>query len=142
MAKWGQFLRRRKKSKRDAGQTQETQSSTAYGELGRLLRETREERGISLDEIEEHTRIRSKYVLALEEGRYDELPTPGHIHGFLRNYALSLGLDMEEVEALYAKDRAAHRRFEPRIFHPKNIALIPKKPLTSIFTVSLPPAIY
>ena len=120
MAKWGQFLRN--KSRRgDASQTEETQSSSAYGELGRLLRETREEKRITLDQIEKHTRIRQKYILALEEGRYEELPTPGHIHGFLRNYALRLGLDMEEVEALYAKDRAAHRRFEPRIFHPKNI---------------------
>jgi cytoskeletal protein RodZ len=97
--------------------------------LGQLLRETREEKRIPLDSIEAQTRIRQKYILALEEGRYDELPTPGHIHGFLRNYATCLGLDMDEVEALYTKDRAAHRRFEPSVFHPKNIALIPRKPL-------------
>jgi len=102
---------------------------SAFGELGQLLRETREEKRISLDSIEAQTRIRQKYILALEEGRYDELPTPGHIHGFLRNYATCLGLDMDEVETLYAKDRVAHRRFEPSIFHPKNIALIPKRPL-------------
>jgi cytoskeletal protein RodZ len=97
--------------------------------LGQLLRETREEKKIPLDDIEVRTRIRQRYILALEEGRYDELPTPGHIHGFLRNYATCLGLDMEEVETLLSKDRAAHRRFEPSVFHPKNIALIPRKPL-------------
>jgi cytoskeletal protein RodZ len=51
------------------------------------------------------------------------------VHGFLRNYALSLGLDIDEIEALYARDRAAHRRFEPRIFHPQNISLIRRRPL-------------
>jgi cytoskeletal protein RodZ len=130
MGKWGQFWRRKKSSRQeDAAQSPETQARPALGELGRLLRETREEKEIALEDIETQTRIRQKYILALEEGRYDELPTPGHIHGFLRNYAICLGLDMAEVEALYARDRAAHRRFEPNVFHPKSIALIPKKPL-------------
>jgi cytoskeletal protein RodZ len=130
MGKWGQFWRRKRTSRQeDAAQSPETHSRSAHGELGRLLRETREEKGIPLEAIEVQTRIRQKYILALEEGRYDDLPTPGHIHGFLRNYALCLGLDMKEVEALYAKDRSAHQRFEPNIFHPKNIALIPRRPL-------------
>ncbi len=92
-------------------------------ELGQLLRETREEKGMTLEEVEELTRIRLKYLQALEEGDYDALPTPGHVHGFLRSYALCLGLDWEEVQALLAQDRKAHRRFEPKIFHPKNIPL-------------------
>ena len=97
------------------------------GELGQLLRATREEKGITLEQVEGSTRIRPKYLAALEEEDYDELPTPGHVHGFLRNYALYLGLDLAEVEALYAKDQKAHRLFEPRIFHPKNISLTPKR---------------
>ena len=120
MGKWGQVLRRKKQTSldQDREESQETSSRPAQGELGRLLRETREEKRVSLEAVEQHTRIRTKYLLALEEAEYDKLPTPGHIHGFLRNYALYLGLDMEEVETLYARDRAAHRRFEPdRVLH-------------------------
>jgi cytoskeletal protein RodZ len=99
------------------------------GELGELLRHTREEKGISLEKAEEATRIRQKYLVALEEGQYDVLPTPGHIPGFLRNYARYLGLDVKEVEALYDRETSGHRFFEPGIFHPKDIDLAPRKPL-------------
>ncbi|MBN1641513.1 MAG: helix-turn-helix domain-containing protein [Anaerolineae bacterium] len=129
MAKLGQLFRKRDTPAPDETGAQGTEARAAQGEVGQLLRQAREESGISLEQIEAQTRIRQKYLLALEEARYDDLPTPGHVHGFLRNYALALGLDIEEVEALYARDRAGHRRFEPRIFHPKNISLIPKRPL-------------
>ena len=136
MAKWGRFLRKGKeRASQQKDETQQHQApqnaplGSAHGELGQMLRQTREEKGITLEQAEEHTRIRPRYLLALEEARYDDLPTSGHAYGFLGNYARYLGLDMEEVEALFAKDRAAHRRFEPGIFHPKNIELIPRKPL-------------
>jgi len=99
------------------------------GELGRLLRETREGKGLTLEDVEQHTRIRVKFLVALEEGNYDQLPTSGHVHGFLRNYALYLGLDWDEVQALYDDETSSHRLFEPGIFHPKDIALAPRKPL-------------
>jgi cytoskeletal protein RodZ len=129
MAKWGQFLRKKGQSAPDQTGAEGTEAHAAQGEVGQLLRQRREEVGISLEEIETQTRIRVKYLLALEEARYDDLPTPGHVHGFLRNYAQCLGLDMEEVEALYARDRAARPGFVPRIFHPQNISLMPKRPL-------------
>jgi cytoskeleton protein RodZ len=99
------------------------------GELGQLLRQTREERGISLEKVAEETRIRATYLQALEQGEYDALPTPGHVHGFLRNYALYLGLDLDEVEALHAAETSERRFFEPGIFAPKDIALVPRRPL-------------
>ncbi|MBN1933222.1 MAG: helix-turn-helix domain-containing protein [Anaerolineae bacterium] len=94
--------------------------------VGRLLQETRESRRISLDEAERTTRIRSKYLAALESGAYQELPTPNHIYGFLRSYAVFLGLDWQEVEALYRKENPT-RHFDPGIFHPENIALTPRR---------------
>jgi cytoskeletal protein RodZ len=99
------------------------------GELGRLLQETREDKGLTLEEVEQQTRIRGKFLAALEEGNYDELPTSGHVHGFLRNYTLYLGLDWDEVRALYDEETSSHRLFEPGIFHPKDIALAPRRPL-------------
>lgn len=96
--------------------------------VGRLLREAREARRVSLEEVEHVTRIRSKYLAALEAGAYQELPTPGHVYGFLRTYALYLGLDWPEVEALYRKENPV-RHFDPGIFHPQDIALFPRRPL-------------
>lgn len=96
--------------------------------VGRMLQEAREAKFISLDEAENVTRIRSKYLAALESGAYQELPTAGHVHGFLRNYAIFLGLDWQEVEALYRKENP-NRHFDPGIFQPQNINLLPRRPL-------------
>ena len=98
------------------------------GELGQLLRQTREDKGIDLEKVSHETRIRVRFLEALEQENYDELPTPGHVHGFLRNYALYLGLDLQEVQALYdAEDR--DNRSVPGIFRPKDIELAPRRPL-------------
>ena len=99
------------------------------GELGQLLRETRKEKGLTLQEVEEQTRIRAKFIRALEDEKYDDLPTPGHVSGFLRNYALFLGLDVDEVRALYAQESSNRGLFDPGIFHPKDIDLAPRRPL-------------
>jgi len=99
------------------------------GELGQLLRQTREEKGITLEQIEKTTRIRQRYLVALEEGNYGLLPTPGHIQGFLRNYAVHIGLDWNEVQGLYGKEASSRHSTDPGIFHPKDITLSPRKPL-------------
>jgi len=70
-------------------------------ELGDLLRKTREDKGLSLAQVEEATKIRSDYLQALEEEDFDLLPAPVYVKGFLRNYALYLGLDPQEVLSLY-----------------------------------------
>jgi len=67
------------------------------GELGDLLRRTREEKGLSLDQAMEATRIRGEFLQALEEEDFDRLPAAVYVKGFLRNYATFLGLDPQEV---------------------------------------------
>jgi cytoskeletal protein RodZ len=100
------------------------------GELGQLLRQTREEKGLDLEQVAHDTRIRVRFLEALEQENYDELPTAGHVHGFLRNYALYLGLDLEEVQALYDTEHKESRILVPRIFRPKDITLAaPRRPL-------------
>ena len=127
MVKWGQLARRTHEEQdttlADEGESTPSQQRTSDSPVGQMLREIREEKGLTLEEIERATRIKQKFLTALEEGNYEALPTPGHIHGFLRNYAGYLGLDWDEVESLYTKERSGHRLFEPKIFHPKNIAL-------------------
>ena len=101
------------------------------GELGQHLRQTREEKGFTLEDVEAQTRIRAKFIRALEEAEYNVLPTPGHVPGFLRNYVIFLGLDVDEVRALYDKETASRGLFDPGIFHPKDIELAPRRPLFS-----------
>ena len=70
------------------------------GELGELLRSTREAKGVSLEQAEEATRIRRRYLEALEAEDFEQMPAEVYVRGFLRNYALYLGLDPEEMLAL------------------------------------------
>jgi transcriptional regulator with XRE-family HTH domain len=65
--------------------------------LGAILREAREAMGVSLVEVEETTRIRQKYLSALEADEWHLLPGEVVGRGFLRNYALFLGLDPEQL---------------------------------------------
>jgi cytoskeletal protein RodZ len=73
-------------------------------ELGRLLSEARAAKGASLAEVEARTRIRQKYVEALESGSFADLPRGAVARGFLHSYADYLGLDADEVLVLYAKE--------------------------------------
>lgn len=77
--------------------------------LGQRLREAREAKELSLAEVEQGTRIRLKYLEALEQGDYASM-TPVQAQGFLRNYARFLGLDLElllrELESGQAPRRA------------------------------------
>ena len=65
--------------------------------LGPLLRERREAMGVTLAEAEVATRIRQKYLSALESDEWDLLPGEVVGRGFLRNYATYLGLEATEM---------------------------------------------
>lgn len=62
-------------------------------EIGRQLREARQAQGLTLEQAAAETFIRPQYLQALEEGRFDALPSPVQVRGFLRNYAAFLHLD-------------------------------------------------
>jgi hypothetical protein len=62
-------------------------------EIGASLREARLRQDLDFPELEERTKIRPKYLRALEDERFDILPAPTYVRGFLRSYAESLGLD-------------------------------------------------
>ncbi|MBK8903682.1 MAG: helix-turn-helix domain-containing protein [Anaerolineaceae bacterium] len=70
-------------------------------ELGHILREARETKGFTLREVQDKTRINSRFLEALEMGDFDRLPTPTHVRGFLRNYARFLGLDPDPLLERY-----------------------------------------
>ena len=62
-------------------------------EIGPALREARERQQLSYSQVEEGTKIRSRYIRALEEEDFSVLPGPTYTKGFLRAYADYLGLD-------------------------------------------------
>jgi cytoskeleton protein RodZ len=62
-------------------------------EIGNSLREARLRQGLDFPEIEQATKIRAKYLRALEDEQFDILPGQTYVKGFLRTYAEYLGLD-------------------------------------------------
>jgi cytoskeletal protein RodZ len=62
-------------------------------EIGISLREARLRQGLDLGRVEADTKIRAKYLQALEDERFDLLPAETYVKGFLRSYAEHLGLD-------------------------------------------------
>lgn len=70
-------------------------------ELGLALKEEREKRNISLEEIASTTKIVPRYLEALENDRFDILPGGFFIKGIIRTYARAIGLDPEDVLAKY-----------------------------------------
>jgi len=66
--------------------------------LGQQLKQIRESRDISLEEIAQKTHIRITYLKALEQGDVDSLPSPMQMRGFLRLYASEMGVEIEDLQ--------------------------------------------
>ena len=74
------------------------------GELGTWLVRAREARGLTLEDAERDTRISRRYLLALETEQFDVIPAPVYARGFLRSYSQYLGLDPQEMLALFPRE--------------------------------------
>jgi hypothetical protein len=62
-------------------------------EIGSSLREARVRQGLDFEEMESRTKVRAKYLRALEDEQFETLPANTYVKGFLRVYADALGLD-------------------------------------------------
>ncbi len=75
-------------------------------DLGSSLRDARERKGLTFADLEQVTKVRAKYLRALEEDDFQTLPGPTYVRGFLRVYAEALGLDgqlyVDEYNSRYA----------------------------------------
>lgn len=71
------------------------------GSLGSYLRWEREQRAVGLQEISAVTKIQRRFLQALEEDQYDQLPPAPFVVGFLRAYAEYLSLEPEEILEVY-----------------------------------------
>jgi hypothetical protein len=65
--------------------------------IGDSLRRARTDRGLGLDDVSDATKIRVRYLRALEAEDWDALPAPAYARGFLRTYASHLGLDADAL---------------------------------------------
>src|SRR3712207_1169924 len=83
--------------------------SRGGAEIGRLLEQKRKERGLSLDEVEQATKIRKRYLTGLEREDFAMLPDAVYARGFLKTYANYLGLDGEELSRLLKSRRKPRR---------------------------------
>lgn len=74
------------------------QKATDYKDLGKILRAIREQKNISLEQIQQDTKIRIKYLRAIEEGELSMIPGGQvYVKGFLKSYAESIGLQPSVV---------------------------------------------
>jgi len=96
--------------------------------LHERLYAARERKGVDLYRAERDTKIRARYLGALERGAYKELPGAVYTKGFLRNYALYLGLDPEDVLRQWRRERGDLKEAEP-IVVPQPLAA-PRQGLT------------
>jgi cytoskeletal protein RodZ len=78
-------------------QTDSAAAEPVVGDVGPLLRQTRQQKGKEISTIADALRIRREHLLAIEEGRYSALPGPTYAVGFVRAYAEYLGLDGGEI---------------------------------------------
>jgi cytoskeletal protein RodZ len=86
--------------------------------LGETLRAQREKKGITLDQAAADTRIREKFLKALEDADYQSLPGAVYTKGFLRNYAGYLDLDQDDVVVMFHQERGTVAADPSRSFEP------------------------
>ncbi len=68
-----------------------------------IIKEAREKLGVSIDEISDLLKIKSKYLISIENGDFDQLPGNTYVIGFLKSYSSFLRLNTNEIIELYKK---------------------------------------
>src|SRR5881296_160984 len=104
-------------------------------DFGARLKKVRESAGLSIDEVAMETRIRSRFIKAIEDEEFDLLPGGIFNRSFVRAYAEHLGLDPQHAVAHYERARALHQAAEPlrkRPSHPP-----PRKSKGSLYPIVL-----
>ena len=72
--------------------------------LGQRLREERQKRGLTLEDVTKATKIRPSFLHAIEKGEYQKLPSSSYAQGFVVNYAEFLGFSKREALALFRRE--------------------------------------
>jgi cytoskeletal protein RodZ len=75
------------------------------------LRQAREARDLTVQQVAQTTKIRTDHLIALEEGNYDVFSAPVYIRGFVRSYSALLKLDVPQVMAALNAELSANSKF-------------------------------
>lgn len=114
------------------------ETSSVAAELSRA----RQARGIDLHDAARELRIRHEHLGALEERRFEELPGPTYVIGFLRSYAAYLGLDAQDLVARFKAETSAFGARQKLDFpSPADEGRLPRWPLLLI-ALALAIAVY
>ncbi|MCD1257749.1 helix-turn-helix domain-containing protein [Paenibacillus athensensis] len=84
-------------------------------DLGQILRKARMDAKISLDDLQESTKIRKRYLEAIEEGNYKVLPGSFYVRAFIKSYAEAVGLDPTEVLKMYETTNPSPTTEQPAV---------------------------
>ncbi|MBI3189102.1 MAG: DUF4115 domain-containing protein [Ignavibacteriales bacterium] len=83
-------------------------------ETGAKLKQAREERGLSLDEVSQATRINKKFLQAIEEGKSVELPEL-YVHSFIKDYAEYIGIELTDSPTKSKPEQSSSGRISSTI---------------------------
>lgn len=83
--------------------------------ISTILKDEREKRGLSLDDVVAATKIRKNFIVAIEEGKFSSLPSEAYAMGFVKNYGEFLGIAPDRAAALFRRE-----------YDSKNAETIPK----------------
>lgn len=107
--------------------------------VGEILKSARERKKFTLTQVENALKIRAKFLMALENNQFDQLPPGTFAKGFIKNYAAYLGLPVDDILAFYRrqvhekipnvapenKSGRSHRfAFTPQMITPISVGLL------------------
>jgi cytoskeletal protein RodZ len=72
--------------------------------ISEILKDAREDKGLSLETIERETKIKKEFLEAIEAGRFGKLPSDSYAQGFVRNYAKYLGIPLSSAIPLFRRE--------------------------------------
>ncbi|MBA3492321.1 MAG: helix-turn-helix domain-containing protein [Rubrobacteraceae bacterium] len=125
------------------------EESNGEAKIGRILEQKRKERGLSLEDVEQATKIRKRYLTGLEREDYAVLPDAVYVRGFLKTYANYLGLDGEDLSHQLKSTRKPRRErgidyntnpesdFEEPLITPSGLTGTPKRKIPTSAIVTL-----
>ena len=100
--------------------------------LGERMKKIRDEKRLSLADVSKSTKIQTKYLQYFEEGEYMKLPADVYVKGFLRSYALYMGLSETNLIKQFEREKGIHKNIKKIVEDEKS-----GKPINfSIFVIS------
>ena len=86
--------------------------------IGEILRDEREKHRLSIEKLAKKTRIKEKYLRALEDNQFDQLPAATFVRGYIKIYSQLFGFDHQPLVALLRRDfkESVKGRLVPREF--------------------------